>query len=107
MYELAFHLTPDLEVADVSARVQDIEQILTKAGASVVATKEPRRIHLSYPIAHKYYAFFTVMDVEAPPEAISIIDSQLKLQSNVLRFLMTKKPRDGKPVKMLALQRVT
>ena len=106
MYELAFHLTPDLEAADVSARVSDIQQIITAAGGTIAGAKEPKRIHLSYPIAHKYYGYFTVLDIDCPPDAVFSIESQLKLQPTVLRFLTTKKPPAGKQIKTLAIQRI-
>ena len=91
-YELAFHLTPDMEEASVATHVQDVQGVLTQHGGTVANTNEARRIHLSYPIKRKHYAYFGVIDFQADPEAIKAIDAQMKLQDGLLRFMITGKP---------------
>ena len=57
-YELAYHIIPDLEGADVNARAQELNDLIAQNGGSVSVSKEPRKIHLSYPIKNKNYAYF-------------------------------------------------
>ena len=105
MYELAFHIIPDLEEAAVTARAQDIESLITQTGGSVVASRAPKKIHLSYPISHQHYAFFGVVDFNAETEMITGLNAQLKLQDGVLRFLIIKKT-DGKELRTLGDPRI-
>jgi len=105
MYELAFHLTPDLEAADVATRVGEIQQIVTTNGGTIASAVEPRRIHLSYPIAKKHYGYFTVLNIEISPEAVIQIDTQLKLDKNVLRFMITKRDTEYKELKISSIQK--
>lgn len=92
MYELAFHISPDIEESAASARARDVETLINQGGGSVTASREPKKIHLSYPLAHHHYAYFVVVDFESQPEAIDQLDAQMKLQEGILRFLILKKP---------------
>ena len=91
-YELAYHITPDLEEAVVQTRSKEIESEITKLGGSVMAARDPKKIHLSYPLAHKHYAHFGVIDFNAPAESITELDAAMKLHTDILRFLILKKP---------------
>jgi small subunit ribosomal protein S6 len=95
VYELAYHLTPELEEADVKARAQELVNLITQNSGSVLISKEPKRSHLSYPIRHKQYSYLGVLEFKAPAEAVEKINAQIKLQNDVLRFLLLKKPGNG------------
>jgi small subunit ribosomal protein S6 len=99
-YELAFHLTPDMEESAVPTRVADVSAIVTQHGGSVSVSNEAKRIHLSYPIKRKHYAYFGVIDFQADPQTLTAIDAQMKLQDGLLRFMITSKP-DLKEVRSL------
>ncbi|OGN29169.1 MAG: 30S ribosomal protein S6 [Candidatus Yanofskybacteria bacterium RIFCSPLOWO2_01_FULL_49_25] len=101
LYELAYHITPDLEEAAVKAKMSEVESVVTQNGGVVVLSRDPRRMHLSYPIAHKHYAFFGVLDFQGNPEGITAIDSQMKLHEGILRYMVLKKPEEGKEIRSL------
>lgn len=104
-YELAYHITPDMEETTVKTRAQDLETTLVQSGASIVASREPKKIHLSYPLSHKHYGFFGVIEFNAEPEAIAPMQTQMKLQEGILRFMIVKKPTEGKEIRTLGDQR--
>lgn len=91
-YELAFHLTPDTEEAALAVRVGELESLVKQQGGTVAHIRDPKKTHLSYPVAHKHYGYFGVVEFSAEAEAIALLDAQLKLQDGVLRFLITQKP---------------
>ena len=103
-YELAYHLNPDLEEAKVRTHVQELNELVTKSGGSVLTAREPRRIHLSYPVKNKGYAYFGVTDFAAPAETIEKINAQMKLQNGLLRYLLLVKP-DIKDLRILGEHR--
>ena len=105
-YELAYHLFSDLEEAEVTARMQGVESLITDNGGSIVQSREPKKMHLSYPVNHKHYAHFGVLDFQAPAEMIEKLNAQMKLQDGVLRFLLISKPTEGgKELRVLGDQR--
>lgn len=100
-YELAFHVTTNLEDADVQKTRQDVENILTSNGGVISFSKDLEKIRLAYPIKHQtssYFGFFN-FNLESPEDSVSKIREDLKLNSNILRFLILKhqlQPKVGK-----------
>lgn len=91
-YELAYHLIPDLEEAGVKAHAQELNDLITQNGGSLLTSREPRKIHLSYPVKNKNYAYFGLMDFSAIPDTIEKLNAQMKLQNGILRYLLLTKP---------------
>lgn len=103
-YELAYHINSDLDEAAVKARVQELADLITQNGGSILTSREPRKSHLSYPIKNKNYAYFGIMDFAALPETIEGVNAHMKLQNSVLRYLLLAKP-DGKDLRILGQHR--
>ena len=103
-YELAYHINPDLEEAEVKVRMQELNNLLAQNGGSVTASREPRKIHLSYPVKNKNYAYFGLIDFSALPDAIEKVNTQMKLQGGILRYLLLSKP-DKKELRILGQHR--
>ncbi|MEK7151263.1 MAG: 30S ribosomal protein S6 [Patescibacteria group bacterium] len=91
-YELAYHINPDLEEAEVKMRAQELNELISKSGGSILISRDPRKSHLSYPIKNNNYAYFGTMDFSISPESIEKINSQMKLLGDVLRYLLLSKP---------------
>jgi len=104
-YELAYHLNPDIEETGLAGHVQEMEKIMAESGGSVLISREPKKKHLSYPIKKKNYAYFGVVDFSAGPEAIEKINARLKLQNDILRYLIVQKPATGKEIRILGTER--
>lgn len=103
-YELAYHLNSDIEEADVRKSTQELEDIVSQNSATILVSKEAQKKHLSYPIKHKHYSYFGCIDFSAPPEKIEKINAQMKLQHNVLRYMITEKPNE-KDLRILGMER--
>ena len=103
-YELAFHLNPDLEEAEVRVRLQELDGLIAQSGGSTLTSRDPRKSHLSYPIKNKHYAYFGLIDFSALPETIEKVNAQMKLQSGVMRYLLLAKP-DIKELRILGQHR--
>jgi ribosomal protein S6 len=100
IYELSFHLNPDLEEKQVQQLAQNIENYVTSAGGVVSFKKEPERTRLSYPIKHKRQAYFGYIHFNLESkEKLENIDEQIKLNSDVLRYLVVKVAADSGKVK--------
>lgn len=105
-YEFAYHLIPEIEEAEAKAQAQEIFDLINKNHGSILSSRGPERIRLSYPIRHKRFSYFGSFDFTAPPEAIGKINAQAKLQNNILRFLLIKKPSSKDGLRVLGDQRI-
>ena len=96
-YELAFHLTPNLEEAKVQETKQALEKAITGRNGNVLFSREPEKIHLSYPIKHNDNAFFGYIQftIENAEEALKEIPDELKLNNDILRYMIIKVPSAG------------
>lgn len=91
-YELAYHISSNLEEADVQKTRQDLEKIITSHGGLISFAKDPEKIRLAYPIKHQMTAFFGHFNftLESPDEAVVPIRDEIRLNPNILRFLFLK-----------------
>lgn len=95
IYELAFHLNPDLEESQVQQFSQNMENYITSAGGVISFKKEPDKVRFSYPIKHKNYGYFGYYHFNlGSTESLSRIDEQVKLNNDIVRFLIVKVPAD-------------
>src|SRR3989344_9568738 len=90
-YELAFHLTPDLNDDEAKKEAVLIEDMVKKTGGMVVFFKEPARTRLSYPIKQKGAGYFSFINFSSGPEAIEKINGDMKTQNNVLRHMIIQR----------------
>ena len=104
-YELAYHLNPDLEEVTVRAHMQELGGLVVQNGGSLIREREPKKIHLSYPIKNKNYAYFGLFDFTAQADTIEKINTQMKLQNGILRYLLLKRPAEGKELRILGERR--
>lgn len=94
-YELAFHLNPNLEEAKVQEIKQSIESIITSNKGVISYTKEPEKIRLSYEIKHIGSSYFGYIHFNlSEAQALDELNEQLKLNADVLRYLIVKLPSD-------------
>lgn len=99
-YELAFHITPTLEDADVQRARQELEKIVTSHGGAISFSKDPERIRLAYPIKHQSNAYFGYFNFDLDPgESLNQIRDDVRLSPNVLRFLILKQKIEPKASK--------
>jgi len=94
-YELAFHLNPNLEEAKVREIKEKIESIITSNKGVISYSKEPEKIRLSYEIKHIGNSYFGYIQFNlSESQALEELNEQLKLNPEVLRYLVIKLPSD-------------
>lgn len=103
-YELVYHLNSDIEEADVRKNTQELEDIVSQNGATILISREAKKKHLSYPIKHKHYSYFGCIDFSGLPEIVEKINTQMKLQHNLLRYMITERPNE-KDLRALGMER--
>ena len=99
-YELAFHITQNIDEAGVQKTYQELEKFVTSHGGIVLFSKEPEKIRLAYPIKHQagsYFGFFN-FNLESS-ESVNQIRDELRLSPNIIRFLVLKLKEESKKKK--------
>ena len=91
VYELLY-ITPLLERDDDRVALRDaVGKHIQDAGGAVVTTREIARQRLSYPIQRQQAGEYTLVEFTAPGAQLRTLERELRLRSDILRLLVTKK----------------
>ena len=94
VYELGFHIDPELSQKEVKRIFQEMKTIAENAGA-LIATSEPEKIQLAYTISHMEHtgrhdfsaAFFVWIAYEATSAAHEKVIAAAHAEKNIFRFI--------------------
>ena len=86
-YETVFILTPVLSDAQMKEAVEKIKGILTSANAEIVNEENWGLRKLAYPINKKSTGFYQLIEFNATPNVIDILETQFRRDERVIRFL--------------------
>lgn len=93
-YELVYILTPKLSEDEVKSRAKGISDLLRKAGANILKEDFWGKKELAYPIKHFEEGWYGLGEFSSEPERIKEIDKALKLQEDIIRFLIVRKEEE-------------
>ncbi|MBR3698011.1 MAG: 30S ribosomal protein S6 [Bacteroidales bacterium] len=89
-YETVFILTPVLSDDQMKEAVKKYEDYLANAGAEIVHEEHWGMRKLAYPIQKKSTGFYHLIEFKAEGEVIANVETELKRDERVLRFLTVK-----------------
>ena len=89
-YETVFILTPVLSDEQMKEAVKKFENILTQCGAEIVFEDFWGMRKLAYPIQKKSSGFYQLIEYRAEGNVIETVETELKRDERVLRFLTVK-----------------
>ena len=90
-YEGVFILDPDLP-ADVSkAAVTQIQELVTKNGGRIDGLQEWGKKRLAYKINKKQDGVYVILNFQLESLSTKKLDQLLRLNDNILRFLLVNK----------------
>ena len=103
IYEVGYHILPTLSEADVASEVGKIQNLITGSEGSIITESFPELRGLAYEISKrvetKYNkfnkAYFGWVKFEIERGLIGKIESALKSDPNILRFLVIKTIREN------------
>jgi small subunit ribosomal protein S6 len=84
-YELMVILDPDTEERSVSPLIEGFLSVVREADGKVEKIDTWGRRRLSYEIKKKPEGIYSVIDLQATPEAVKELDRQMNLNESVLR----------------------
>ena len=89
-YETVFILTPVLSDDQMKEAVKKYEDYLANAGAEIVHEEHWGMRKLAYPIQKKSTGFYQLIEFKAEGNVIADVETELKRDERVLRFLTVK-----------------
>ena len=89
-YETVFIVTPVLSDDQMKEAVKKYEDYLTKAGSEIVHEEHWGMRKLAYPIQKKSTGFYHLIEFKAEGDVIANVETELKRDERVLRFLTVK-----------------
>lgn len=95
LYEGMFILNDARCTDDYDGTVNAVHEILTKQGAEIADSRKWDERKLAYPIRHQRRGVYVLIHFNAPPDAISQIERQLRLASDVVLRSIIVVDEDG------------
>ncbi|MCH7529812.1 30S ribosomal protein S6 [Patescibacteria group bacterium] len=110
VYELSYHLLPDIKENDIESEVATIKSVIEKNGGSFITEEAPKKIELAYTITQSEAskkkrfnnAHFGWLKFETSADAIVNIKEVLDKNRSIIRFLIINTVKES----TLAPQRV-
>jgi small subunit ribosomal protein S6 len=87
LYEHVFLARQDLAQAQVDALAENATKIIQDNGGKVVKTETWGLRSLAYRIAKNRKAHYVMLDLDAPPAAITELERQTNINEDVIRFV--------------------
>ena len=89
-YELVVVLDANLEDDERSAAMEKVTGYVERSGGTVEKVDEWGKKQLAYEIRKAREAYYYFMSFEAPETAPALIESDIRIMEQVLRFLIVK-----------------
>lgn len=90
-YELTLVLDADLSSEDQKKLIAKIKKTIEENKAKIKQEEEWGKKELAYPINKKKSGVYFLLNLESPKEDLPKIDKKLKMEKEVLRFLILRK----------------
>jgi small subunit ribosomal protein S6 len=90
LYEHVFLARQDISAQQVEALLQSFRSLIEERGGSVGKTEYWGLRSLTYRIKKNRKAHYALMNIDAPPDALSELERQLRLSTDIIRFLTVR-----------------
>ena len=87
LYEHVFLARQDLSQQQVDALLEQYKGVIEAGGGKVGRVENWGLKSLAYRIKKNRKAYFTLMDIDAPAEAVKEVERQMGLSEDILRFM--------------------
>src|SRR4030042_3912500 len=90
LYEHVFLARQDISAQQVDALLQSFRSILEERGGTVGKTEYWGLRSLAYRIKKNRKAHYSLINIDAPHEAVNELERQMRLSTDVIRFLTVR-----------------
>lgn len=96
VYEVMYIGTPDAGDDDITKLNEAIEQMISKAGGSVVKTENMGRRKLAYPINKKIEGHYVLFEIEDSGQTIAELERRMRVNDTIMRYITVRVDEDRK-----------
>ena len=100
-YEVVYIFDPAIAEDRVTEKLERFHKLLTDSNGEITAIDQWGRRQLSYPIKKKTSGFYVVVQFTSPAEALPEFERLLKLDEEVLRYLVVL--HEGEPTAPMSI----
>ena len=90
LYEHVFLARQDVTTQQVESLLESFRSILEERGGSIAKTEYWGLKSLAYRIKKNRKAHYALMDINAPHEAVTELERQMRLSTDIIRFLTVR-----------------
>ena len=90
-YELPYIIPGNVPEDEHPKILEKVNELLTKFEAEVTSNEDLGRRKFAYPINHLRHGFYHTLEFDLAASNVKKLEDEMKLDSNVLRFLIIKK----------------
>ena len=90
-YELAYIAHPELDESTLTSLEERVAGWIDAAGGKVVKVDRWGKRRLAYDIQKQTDGYYFIFDVEMPADAGTVVERDLRLSEQILRFMITNK----------------
>ena len=90
LYEHVFLTRQDASAAQVENLTKEYSQIVTDGGGKIARSEYWGMKTLAYKIKKSRKAHFTMLNIDAAPDAVAEMERRMRLSTDVLRFMTIK-----------------
>ena len=90
LYEHVFLARQDISAQQVDSLLQDFRSVLEERGGSVGKTEYWGLKSLTYRIKKNRKAHYVLMNIDAPHDAVTEVERQMRLSTDIIRFLTVR-----------------
>jgi len=99
-YYSLFYLIPATLENDIVTDIQNsVTKLITKRNGTIIKTDEAEKRKLSYAINNIRHGIYTNIDFNVDQSKLDLLKKDLKLEANILRFLITQEKKSNKIIK--------
>lgn len=89
-YELVYIIQPNLDEEQIQSVDGRLARAIERYGGQITGTEIWGQRRLAYPIRKFLEGYYILHTVELPPEAVAQVERSLRLDENVLRYLIVR-----------------
>lgn len=89
-YELAYIADPELDDEQLTALHERVQALIEGAEGKLVNVDRWGKRKMAYPIDKHADGYYVIVQAQLPPSAGSSIERDLRLNEQILRFLITR-----------------
>lgn len=97
-YELLLIISDKIKETELPAALSNVKKVFDKYSAKISEENIWGLMKLAYPIKKRDQGYYILWGLSMEPSQVVKLSDELKIVENVLRFLLTEKPKHGQTI---------